>query len=336
MTIEVSSKKILSGDYPSGVKENPEVNLGFMGSGAVPAEPSQLLPFGATPNPPTKYYRHRNYTMNVLKREIQEAVIRYLIEGNSIRSVERITGVHRDTITRLMVRVGEGCKSFMDVELRDLDCERIQCDEIWAYVGKKRNNVTDDDDRSKVGDFWTFVALDADTKLVPAFRVGKRDLETATAFMVDLESRLKSRTQLSTDGLKAYVMAIDYAFGSDIDYAQVVKSFEAEPGVEAGKYSPPEVIGIKKSKIVGSPETAHISTSYVERQNLTMRMNMRRFTRLTNAFSKKVENLKASVALHFAHYNFVRIHRSLQITPAMAAGVTGRLYSIDDLLEFSN
>ena len=271
--------------------------------------------------------------MNKLKREVQESAIKALIEGNSIRSVERMTGAHRDTIMRLMVRVGEGCKKLMDEELTDLDSKRIQVDEIWAYVGKKKKNIKDGDNPNEVGDFWTFVALDADTKLVPTFMVGKRDLKTATAFMNDLESRLSNRVQLSTDALAAYSEAVDRAFGGNVDYARLIKSFAPEPGVPTGRYSPPDMVNIKRERVVGNPDPKHVSTSYIERQNLTMRMSMRRFTRLTNAFSKKVENLEAAVALHFAHYNFVRIHRTLQMTPAMAAGVTGKLWSVGDLLE---
>ena len=179
---------------------------------------------------------------------------------------------------------------------------------------------------------WTFVALDADTKLVPAYRVGKRDGETADAFVADLSGRLANRVQLSSDALRAYVDAIEKAFGADVDYGQLVKIYEAEP-VGPGRYSPPQVVNAHRAVIAGSPDPAHISTSFVERQNLTMRMSMRRFTRLTNAFSKKAENMRAAVALHFAHYNFVRLHRSLRVTPAMAAGVSDRLWSIEELIE---
>jgi len=216
--------------------------------------------------------------------------------------------------------------------MRDLSCRRIQCDEIWTYVAKKQRQVTLDDDRSRVGDFWTFVAIDADTKLVPTYRIGKRDLPTATEFMDDLAGRLANRVQLSSDALRAYVDATERAFGADIDYGQVVKAFEAEP-ISPGRYSPPRVVSAERVTIAGSPDPAHISTSFVERQNLTMRMSMRRFTRLTNAFSKKVENLRAAVALHFAHYNFVRIHSKHRVTPAMAAGVSERLWSLADLVE---
>jgi IS1 family transposase len=259
-------------------------------------------------------------------------IINCLVEGNSIRSTERMTGTHRDTVMRLLVEVGTGCQKLMDEQMRDLSCQRIQVDEIWSYVGKKQRNVTATDDRSRVGDQWTFVALDADTKLVPVYRIGKRNLSTATAFMCDLSDRLSNRVQISSDALKAYVEATERAFGADVDYGQAVKFYDAEP-VGPGRYSPPRVTYSERNVIAGQPVEAHISTSLVERQNLTMRMSMRRFTRLTNAFSKKVENLQAAVALHFAHYNFVRVHRSLRVTPAMEAGVCNRLWSLEDLVE---
>ena len=270
--------------------------------------------------------------MNKLKAERQSAVIAALVEGNSIRSIERMTGVHRDTICRLLVRVGDGCQRLMEETMRGLDCRRIQVDEIWSYVQKKQRRVTADDDRTRVGDHWTFVAIDADTKLVPTWLVGKRDLYTATAFMTDLAGRLSNRVQLSSDALAAYVAATEEAFGAGVDYGQIVKFYEAEP-IGPGRYSPPKVVSSERSAISGAPNFRYVSTSYVERQNLTMRMSMRRFTRLTNAFSKKVENLRAAVALHFAHYNYVRVHRTLRVTPAMEAGVTGRLWSIPELLE---
>lgn len=273
--------------------------------------------------------------MNKLSVEKQTAVISALVEGTSIRSVERMTGVHRDTIMRLMVRVGQTCRQIMDEKIRDLNCSHIELDEIWCYVGKKQRHVKKSDDLSTVGDFWTWVALDAETKLVPTFRVGKRDIATGQAFIDDLQSRLKKRVQLSSDGLGLYVVAVDNAFGLDVDFAQVVKFYEAEP-IGPGRYSPPKVVRVEKSYLTGKPNLDITSTSYVERQNLTMRMNMRRFTRLTNAFSKKLENLKAAVALHFAHYNFVRIHRTLKCTPAMEAGVVNELWTIGNLVEMAN
>lgn len=270
--------------------------------------------------------------MNKLSMSRRTQIISCLVEGNSIRSTERMTDTHRDTIMRLLVEVGEGCSRIMDETMRNLTCQRLQVDEIWAYVQKKQRYVTPWEDHSRVGDQWTFVALDADTKLVPVHRVGKRDLPTARAFMADLAGRLDNRVQLSSDALAAYVDATERAFGSNIDYGRIIKYYEAEP-IGAGRYSPPRVVAAEREAIAGNPDQAHISTSYVERQNLTMRMSMRRFTRLTNAFSKKVENLKAAVALHFAHYNFVRVHSSLRVTPAMAAGVSQNLWSMEELVD---
>jgi len=273
---------------------------------------------------------------NVLKIEKQEAVIRCLLEGSSVRSTERMTDVHRDTILRLMCRVGFGCEKFMDLVLVNLDCQRIQVDEIWGFVKKKQRIVQLEEKPNEVGDMWTFVGLDADTKLVPTYLVGKRTAENARAFMDDLAFRLRNRIQLSTDKLPEYVNAVERAFGADVDYSQIVKYYETEFIEEARKYSPPKVVGIRRKTIMGDPDPVHISTSYVERQNLTMRMCMRRFTRLTNAFSKKLENLKAAVALHFFHYNFCRVHTTLRVTPAMEAGVENRVWTVADLLRISN
>lgn len=270
--------------------------------------------------------------MSSLKFEEKQQVIGALVEGNSIRSIERMTGVHRDTIMRLMVRTGESCRQFMDDTLRDLPCQHVQVDEIWSYVGKKQRHVAESDDPTKVGDQWTYVALDAETKLVPAFLVGKRTALNTHQFITDLSSRLRHRVQLSSDALRFYVEATEAAFGADVDYGQIVKSYEAEP-IGPGRYSPPKVVRTGKEQINGRPDFTRISTSHVERQNLTMRMSMRQFTRLTNAFSKKLENLQAAVGLHFAHYNFVRVHKTLKVTPAMQAGVSDHLWSIGELLE---
>jgi len=266
--------------------------------------------------------------MNILKTEKQEAAIAALIEDVSIRSTERMTGIHRDTIMRLMVRVGQNCEKILDTQMRNLKCKNIEVDEIWSFVGKKQRHLTEDDNPDLVGDQWVFVALDADSKLIPSYIVGKRTVDNAEAFMKDLAGRLDN----SSNALKAYVSAVEEAFGTDVNYGQVVKAYEAEP-TGAGRYSPPKVIGAEKITIAGKPNKAKISTSYVERQSLTMRMQMRRFTRLTNAFSKKLDNLKAAVALHFAHYNFVRIHSTLRCTPAMEAGITDHLWTIRDLMQ---
>ena len=270
--------------------------------------------------------------MNRLDLARRTRVINCLVEGNSIRSTERLTNTHRDTIMRLMVRVGDGCAALMDREMRDLNCRRLQVDEIWSYVGKKQARLTREDDRRRLGDMWTFVAIDPDTKLVPAYRVGKRTRAHAVAFMGDLSERLANRVQLSSDALNTYVDAVERAFGADVDYGRAVKFYEAEP-IGPGRYSPPRVVKQLKDVVAGNPDQSHISTSIVERQNLSMRMSMRRFTRLTNAFSKKVENLQAAVSLHFAHYNFVRMHKTLRMTPALAAGVTDQLWSLEELVD---
>jgi IS1 family transposase len=259
-------------------------------------------------------------------------IINCLVEGNSIRSTERMTNTHRDTICRLLVEVGEGCQRIMDEKMRDLPCTLIQVDEIWSYVGKKQARLQPGEDRSRLGDQWTFVALDPETKLVPAYRVGKRTVREANAFIADLSERLSNRIQLSSDALGHYITAVEAAFGADVDYGQAVKFYDAEP-IGPGRYAPPRVVSQVKHVVAGNPDQAYISTSLVERQNLTMRMSMRRFTRLTNAFSKKVENLRAAVSLHFAHYNFVRLHKTLRMTPAMAAGVENRLWTIEELVE---
>jgi len=273
--------------------------------------------------------------MNRLRQEKQEAVISALVEGVSIRSTERMTGVHRDTIMRLMCRVGQGCANLMDSYMHSLKCKTIQVDEIWCYVGKKQRHLKDTDNLEELGDQWVWVAIDAKSKLVPSFLVGKRTAVNAQTFIEDLSNRLDNRIQLSSDALSAYVEAVDLAFGGGVDYGQVVKTYETEP-IGPGRYSPPKVIRADRIIVFGSPKTSKISTSYVERQNLTIRMQMRRFTRLTNAFSKKLDNLKAAVALHFAHYNFVRIHKTLRVTPAMEAKVTDHLWTIGDLLKWAN
>ena len=269
---------------------------------------------------------YNNSMANVLPHQKQLAVLGALVEGCSIRSVERMTGIHRDTIMRLGARVGEGCAVLLDETMRDLACPRLELDELWAFVGKKQRHVRSTDDRSRVGDVWTWVAIDSDTKLVPTFMTGKRDANTADAFIKDL----------AADGFRAYVAPIADAFGTTgVDYAQLHKTYEAEP-IGPGRYSPPKVTGTDKTPIFGFPIEELVSTSYVERQNLTMRMGIRRFTRLTNAHSKKLENHGAAVALHFAHYNFVRTHQSIRCTPAMAAGVTSTVWTMEKLLDEAN
>lgn len=272
---------------------------------------------------------------NVLPRSKQLAVLGALVEGVSVRGTERITGVNRETVLNLLVRVGEGCAALLDQRMYDLPCERLEVDELWAFVGKKQRHVKETDDESRVGDTWTYVAIDADTKLVPAFLTGKRNAQTTNTFISDLASRLRNRVQISSDGLRMYVNAIGQSFPAGVDYAQIVKEYEAE-AAGPGRYSPPKVTATEKTPIFGAPIEELVSTSYVERQNLTMRMQIRRFTRLTNAHSKKLENHGAAIALHFAHYNFARIHSTLRVTPAMAAGLSDTVWSMDELLDAAN
>lgn len=250
-----------------------------------------------------------------------------------MRAISRMTDVDRETVGTLLDSVGEGCAELLDDTMRDLPCNRLEIDELWAFVGKKQRNVTENDDRERVGDTWTYLATDAETKLVPSFIVGKRNQETTHAFIEDVARRLRGRVQISTDGLRMYITAIASSFGEGgVDYAQVVKSYEAEP-IGPGRYSPPLVTGVTKTPIFGAPVEEHVSTSYAERNNLTVRMGVRRYTRLTNAFSKKGERHVAATALHFAHYNFVRRHQTLRVSPAMAAGVARTLWNVEDLLD---
>jgi IS1 family transposase len=270
---------------------------------------------------------------NVLNIDKKIAVIGALAEGNSIRSIERMTGIHRDTIMRLGVSVGQGCTALMDRTMRNLDCTRLEMDEIWGFVGKKDRHMKDSDDPT-LGNVWTFCAIDADTKLVPAFRVGNRDAATANAFVADVADRLRNRVQISTDGLKAYVEAIERSFGGDVDYGQVIKTYGVETSIQPQRrYSAPEITSMEKKAITGRPNFDLISTSYVERLNATTRLHMKRLARLTHAFSKKRENFEAAVGLHFAYYNFVRRHNTLRCTPAMAAGVASTFLTVGDLVE---
>jgi IS1 family transposase len=268
--------------------------------------------------------------MNRLNRTKQAQVIAALVEGNSIRAIERMSGVAKHTILKLLKDVGIACADYQDRTLRNLKCKRIQCDEIWQFVYSKEKNVPQEKrGHFGYGDVWTWVAIDADTKLVPSFMTGNRDAHSATMFIDDLASRLASRVQLTSDGLKFYLEAVEGAFGCDIDYAMLIKIYGATQ--EETRYSPAECIGCEVKKIQGTPDSDHISTSYVERQNLTMRMSMRRFTRLTNGFSKKVENHAYAVALHYMHYNFSRVHQTLRVTPAMEAGLTNHVWSIEEI-----
>ena len=272
--------------------------------------------------------------MNVLKLEKKKQVLNSLIEGCSIRSTERMTGAHRDTIMRLLIKTGNTCQKLLDEKVRDFHSKFIQVDEIWCYVLKKEKIQSKEEKLSGLfGDQYCFVAMDAESKLVPSFRIGKRNSENAVEFIADLKDKLQEnrRIQLTSDGWKAYPDAVDLAFGGDVDFAQLIKVY-AGVNHDKGKYSPSSLKGVLSKIFTGKPNTKKISTSHIERQNLTMRMQMRRFTRLTNGFSKKVENLKSAVALHFAHYNFMRIHRSLRYTPAMAAGITSHIWEWEDIL----
>ena len=269
---------------------------------------------------------------NNLSFEKQVRIISALAEDSSIRAIERMTGTHRDTIMRLGARVGQGCCRILDRVMRNLTCEYLQLDEIWGFIAKKQRNVKPGE--VGTGDAWTFIAIDAKSKAVPCFKVGKRDSETANAFVCDLSSRLTNRVQISTDALAAYVEAIEKGFGGNVDYGQIVKTYSsAKPLPASTRYSPPDIVKVEKTIINGNPEPWNVSTSYIERQNLTLRMHCRRLTRLTNAFSKKLENFNAAVGLHFGYYNLVKIHRSVRMTPAMAIGATDRLWSTADLVD---
>jgi IS1 family transposase len=272
---------------------------------------------------------------NVLPMEKKVAVVSALAEGVAIRAVERMTGAHRDTIMRLGVHVGQGCSALMDQKMRGLDCSSLQLDEIWGFIQKKQGHRKPGDPEER-GDAWTFVAIDADTKVVPCYHVGRRTGPDAETFLVDLSSRLANRVQLSTDSLAAYVKAVEAGFGHDVDYGTIVKTYASDERYPEGKYSPPEVVSVERAVVCGKPDEYRISTSYVERQNLTMRMHMRRLTRLTNAFSKRLENFKAAVGLHFGYYNFVKVHRTIKDTPAVAAGVADRQWTVAELIEMAD
>ncbi len=269
--------------------------------------------------------------MYTLSNDKKLAVISALVEGNSLRSISRMTNVDRNTINSLLLRTGERCASLMDERMRQLPCRRLQCDELWTYVAKKARHVKDSDP-AEFGDAWVYVSLDADTKLIPSYFVGKRNSENTQAFIRDLHRRIAGHVQLTTDAYIFYTKAVEAAFGGDVDYAQLKKLYGDYGQHGNERYSPSPIMEVISRTISGVPDPAHVSTSYIERQNLTIRMQMRRFTRLTNAFSKKLENLKAACALHFAHYNFCRVHSSLRVTPAMEAGITDQVWTLNQLL----
>lgn len=272
--------------------------------------------------------------MNKLNIQRRAQVIKSLVEGNSIRATCRMTDTAKGTVMRLLVDVGTACARYQDEHLRNLTCRRIQCDEIWNFVYSKQKNVPADM-KAFAGDAWTWVAMDADTKIIPSWIVGLRDAGYAHELMTDLAGRLSHHVQLTTDGLRSYLSAVEDAFGSNVDYAQLVKLYGPAPTEDQRRYSPAEWVGSKPNVVQGDPDPAYISTSYIERQNLTMRMSMRRFTRLTNGFSRKIENLEHAVALHFMWYNFARPHSSLGslTTPAMAAGVADHVWSAEEIIE---
>jgi IS1 family transposase len=274
-----------------------------------------------------------NIGMNRLNSERRTQIIRSLVEGNSIRATCRMTDTAKGTVLRLLREIGEVCAEYQDRQLRNLPCQRIQCDEIWSFCYSKEKNVPEEHEGELgYGDVWTWTALCADTKLVPSWLLGRRDAETALAFMRDLASRLAHRVQLTTDGLRAYMTAVEGAFGGDVDYAMLVKLYGPSPQGGQTRYSPAPCVGAECHVIQGNPDKSRISTSYVERQNLTMRMSMRRFTRLTNAFSKKLANLEAALALHYMHYNFCRVHKTLGTTPAVAAGVADHVWTVEEIV----
>lgn len=274
--------------------------------------------------------------MNKLARSKRIQILSMLCEGSSLRSISRVVDVSLNTVTKLLIDAGKVCDAFHDQYVRGIAAKRVQCDEVWSFIGVKAKNrgtskrATD----PTAGDVWTWTAIEGETKLIISYLIGGRDAEYALALMDDLRSRVTTRMQLTTDGHGPYLRAVEEAFGADIDFAQLVKLYGEPPSSpEASRrYSPSECIGTRKRSITGNPDPKHISTAYAERQNLTMRMHMRRFTRLTNAFSKKIENHAYAVALHMTFYNFVRIHKTLRITPAMAAGISHRLWSMDDIV----
>lgn len=269
--------------------------------------------------------------MNRLPMAKRVAVVKALVEGCSIRSTVRMTGVAKNTIVKLLAELGAACTRYQDEHLRNLPCKRLQADEIWSFVGGKDKNLSQEQKESGLGSVWTWTAIDADSKLIVSWMIGSRDAEAAYEFMQDVAGRLRNRVQLTTDAHRPYLNAVEAAFGNEIDYAILQKIYGADPGGEK-RYSPAVCIGCKAEEITGSPNPKHVSTSYVERQNLTMRMSMRRFTRLTNAFSKKVENHAAAVALYFMFYNFGRVHQTLRVTPAMEAGVANHVWSIEEIV----
>jgi IS1 family transposase len=278
--------------------------------------------------------------MNSLATEKRVQIIKCLVQGMSLRGTSEITGASVNTITKVLVDTGKACQQFHDENVHSLNTKRIECDEIWSFVGKKDKNATEAEKEDGLGDAWTWTAIDADSKLIVSYYVGNRDTESATEFMTDLKGRLNNRVQLTTDGLKSYLDAVNATFGRKIDFAQLVKIYASDSHKGARKYtesrySPAPMTKTEIRYVSGNPDSKLISTSYVERQNLTMRMHMRRFTRLTNAFSKKIENHTYAIALHFVYYNFCKVHKTLRVTPAMEAGIAKDVMSIEEVANLS-
>jgi IS1 family transposase len=272
---------------------------------------------------------------NELSSEKKVMAVSMLCEGSSIRSIERITGIHRDTIMRLGVRVGEACKKLMDEKMRNIPCKRIEVDEVWGFIGKKKRNASSQDVAAGLGDVWTWIALDPDSRLIPSYVVGKRDRYHAKCFMIDLAGRMANRVQLSSDNLPAYPKAVESAFGYDVEYGQVVKTYRLSNlnKEAAARYSPCDVVKVEKEIINGMPDVEFITTSHVEKQNHTLRMHCRRLSRLTNAFSKKLENFEAAIGLAFAYYNFCKTNIAIRCTPAQAAGIEASAWTVAELVE---
>ncbi len=282
----------------------------------------------------TKHKGSYSGPMNKLDAKVRAQILHLLCEGSSIRAVTRLTDASKNTVIKLMVEAGQACAEYHDKHVRNVKARRIQCDEIWSFCYAKQKNVRDAKAAPDgAGNVWTWTALDADTKLIVSWWVGDRSSSTGVVFLRDLKSRLANRVQLTTDGHGAYLEAVDHTFGDDVDYAMLIKLYGPAPTGAESRYSPPACVGTHTKEIAGSPDPKHVSTSFAERQNLNMRMHMRRFTRLTNAFSKKFENHAHNVALFTTYYNFVRIHKTLRVTPAMAAGVTDKLWEIGDIVD---
>lgn len=275
--------------------------------------------------------------MNRLSVTDRSKILGMMVEGNSLRSISRMADCSINTVTKLLVDVGAACSSYLNQNLVDLPCRRVQVDEIWAFCYAKAKNVTPEMAAKNpyAGDVWTWMAIDADTKLIPSWVIGPRDGVTARIFVNDLANRLANRIQLTSDGLSVYLQAVERAFRGQVDYAQLVKVYgDSSDGQK--RYSPAECTGCERKDIVGYPDPEHVSTSYIERANLTLRMGSRRFTRLTNGFSKKIENHSAAVSIHMMHYNYARIHKSLRVTPAMAANVADHAWSLEEIVQLSN